>query len=120
MRLADSERNVMEVLWDNGPTKAKDVAAALSGKVSWGKTTTYTMITRCIDKGYIRREEPKFLCTPVLTKAQIAVEDTERILEHDYDGSAELLIEALMKMKKLDREQMERLMAKLQEMETQV
>ncbi len=116
MRLADSERNVMEVLWENGPTRAKDVASALATKAKWGKTTTYTMITRCIDKGYIRREEPKFLCTPLLTKDQVALADTQRLLDNDYNGSAELLVAALLDQKKLTPEQLDRLQEKLQEL----
>lgn len=111
MRLADSERNVMEVLWENGPTRAKDVAAVLSTKVKWGKTTTYTMITRCIDKGYIRRDEPKFMCIPLLPKAQVAQEDTDRLLINDYNSSAAALVAALLEQGRLTREDLERLLA---------
>lgn len=117
MYLPDSERNIMEVLWENGAMHAKDVAAALKQKVNWSKTTTYTMLTRCMDKGYLKRSEPKFLCTPVLTKAEVSRRETETLLRHDYDGSADLLVAALVDQKKLSLDQMKKLCDMLQEKE---
>lgn len=113
MRLADSERNVMEVLWENGATLAKDVAATLTERVGWGKTTTYTMITRCIDKGYIRRDDPKFRCVPLLSKEEITLVDTQRLLTNDYNGSAAALVEYLVAQGHLSLEELEEVCAKL-------
>lgn len=44
MKLFDSELKVMQVLWENGDTSAKDIAAVLGKQVGWSKTTTYTVI----------------------------------------------------------------------------
>ena len=46
MKLFDSELNVMKILWEQGDTSAKDIAAILKERVDWSKTTTYTIIKR--------------------------------------------------------------------------
>ena len=43
LKLFDSERKVMEVLWDHGDLSAKELADRLKELVGWSKTTTYTV-----------------------------------------------------------------------------
>ena len=64
LKLFDSERKVMEVLWDHGDLSAKELADRLKELVGWSKTTTYTVIKKCIDKkaasvpGVFHKENP--------------------------------------------------------------
>ena len=39
-KLFDSELKVMEVLWEQGPTLAKDIVDILVGRIGWNKNTT--------------------------------------------------------------------------------
>ncbi len=109
MRLAESERKVMEVLWEGKTSFARDVAAELHTRVGWGKTTTYTMLNRCMEKGYLKRVEPRFRCIPLLTKEEVARQETEYLVCHSFDGKPELLVEKLVREKKLDARQLEEL-----------
>ena len=63
MTLTKGERIIMDLLWSSGPMTAKEISAALWTSAKWAKTTTYTMVGRCVDKGLIRRDEPDYLCT---------------------------------------------------------
>ena len=107
----------MEVFWEYGPMTAKDAAEELRRRVDWRKTTTYTMLPRCGEKGYLRRTEPNFLCTPILTKEEVGKLETEELLRHNYDGSADRLVAALVDQKKLSLGQMKKLCELLQQME---
>ena len=51
IKLFDSELKVMDILWKEGDTSAKEIAEKLNEQVGWSKTTTYTVIKKCIDKG---------------------------------------------------------------------
>ena len=51
IKLFDSELKVMDILWKEGDTSAKDIAEILNRQVGWSKTTTYTVIKKCINKG---------------------------------------------------------------------
>ena len=109
----------MEVFWEYGPMTPKDAAEELRRRVDWRKTTTHTMLTRCVEKGYLRRTEPNFLCTPILTKEEVARRETAALLRHDYDGSADLLVAALVGQKKLNLDQIKKLYELLLEMDGQ-
>ena len=58
IKLFDSELKVMDILWKEGDTSAKDTAEILNRQVGWSKTTTYTVIKKCINKGATGRSEP--------------------------------------------------------------
>ena len=76
-KLFDSERKVMEVLWEaDAPLTAKEVAQKLGETVGWNKNTTYTVIKKCMEKGAIQRSEPGFLCTPLVTREEVAKSET--------------------------------------------
>lgn len=97
MRLAESERSVMNVIWEDGTVPAKHIAAVLGEQIGWSKTTTYTVIKRCMDKGYIRRDQPSFLCTAMLTREQVAVAETDALIKNGFRGSALDLVEDLLR-----------------------
>ena len=55
MKLFDSELKIMEILWREGDISAKRIAEIAKEQIGWSKTTTYTNIKRCIDKGAVER-----------------------------------------------------------------
>jgi len=107
--LYDSELKVMDVLWKNGDATAKDIAAILNSQLGWSKTTTYTMIKKCIDKGIIERRDPNFLCRALLTRHEAQEYETMELVEKMFDGSSDLLVASLINGKKLSREQLDKL-----------
>lgn len=101
----------MKVLWEYGTLSAKDISAILAERLGWKKTTSYTMLGRCVDKGYLLREEPSFMCTALLTKQAVAESETDDLLSNDFDDSAEALITSLLKRNKLTADELEALAA---------
>lgn len=95
-KLYDSELRIMEVLWKNGETTAKQIADILKEQIGWSRTTTYTVIKKCIDKGVVQRREPSFVCCPLVTKAQVREFETEELINRMYDGSKDHLVAALL------------------------
>ena len=71
IKLFDSELKIMEILWKGGETTARSIAETLKEQIGWSKTTTYTVIKKCIDKGVVNRKEPGFVCRPLITKEQV-------------------------------------------------
>lgn len=109
IKLFDSELKIMDVLWKNGDTTAKRIAEILNEQVGWNKTTTYTLIKRCIDKGAIERIEPNFLCHPLVTIEQARELETTELINKMYDGAADQLVASILGRKKLSMEEIERL-----------
>ena len=73
IKLCESELKVMELLWEEGELRAGEIVPILSARVGWNRNTTYTIIKKCVEKGAIRRIEPKFVCQPLVTKEQTQV-----------------------------------------------
>ncbi len=117
MYLTQAERYVMELLWQNGEMAAREIVRVLERTVNWRKTTGYTMISRCEEKGYLSRRDPGYLCSARVSKQQVTKADTDRLLEQGYDGSADLLVASLVNQKKLSLEQMEALCRSLRQLE---
>lgn len=109
IKLFDSELKIMDVLWKNGDITAKRIAEILKDQVGWNKTTTYTLIKRCIDKGAIERIEPKFVCHPLVTIEQARELETTELINKMYDGAADQLVASILGRKKLSPEEIKRL-----------
>ena len=97
MKLFDSELKVMEVLWEQGVKPARDIVDVLSERIGWNKNTTYTVIKKCIEKGAIEREEPNFLCKPLVTRDEVAQSETEQLIDKMFGGSSELFFSSFLK-----------------------
>ena len=117
MTLTKGERIIMDLLWSSGPMTAKDISAALKVSVNWAKTTTYTMIGRCVDKGLVLREEPDYICTPCITREEIARAETDKLIDVDYGGNVDLLMTALIGQGRLNAKQLKALYETLDQME---
>ena len=117
MILTKGERTIMDLLWAEGPLTAKDISAALWTSVKWAKTTTYTMLGRCVDKGFIRRDEPDYLCVPCITRDEVIRAETERLIDSEYGGNVDLLMTALIGQGKLNAKQLKSLYETLEQME---
>ena len=100
--LFESERKVMEILWDRGPLTAKEVARIAGERVGWNKNTTYTVIKKLVEKGVVRREEPGFLCTPLVTRAAAQRTAVRGLLQTAFGGSRKALFSALLEEEALD------------------
>lgn len=109
IKLFDSELKIMDVLWKNGNTTAKRIAEILKEQVGWNKTTTYTLIKRCIDKGAIERVEPNFVCRPLVTIEQARELETTELINKMYDGATDQLVASILGRKNLSPEEIEKL-----------
>lgn len=115
VKLFDSELKVMEVLWEQGAATAKDIVDVLSERIGWNKNTTYTVIKKCIEKGAIERREPNFLCTPLVTKDEVARSETEQLIDKMFGGSSELFFSSFLKNQGLSEADAARLARMIEE-----
>ena len=109
MKLFDSERKVMEVLWREGGISAWQVVKILKEETGWNKNTTYTVIKKCVDKGAVKREEPGFICRPLISRQEVQDYETEELIDKMFDGSKEKFFAAFLDGKKLSNQEVDSL-----------
>lgn len=108
-KLVDSELKVMDVLWKEGEATAKHVSDVMTERYGWNINTTYTLLKRCINKGAAERQDPGFLCRPLIRREEVQERETDELLDKIFDGSVDLLFASLLNRKKLTPEQRARL-----------
>ncbi len=109
MKLFDSERKVMEVIWREGEISAGQVVKILKEETGWNRNTTYTVIKKCVDKGAVKREEPGFICRPLISRQEVQDFETEELIDKMFDGSKEKFFAAFLDGKKLSKQEVDSL-----------
>ena len=121
LKLYDSELKIMEYLWQSSAASqqvsAKDIAAEMACTVGWSKTTTYTVLKKCVEKGAVGRQEPGFVCTPLVSREQVQEYETRELINKMYEGSADLLVASLIGQQKLSGDEITRLKALVSQLE---
>lgn len=87
MKLYDSELRVLEVLWKQGDMRAARVCDVLEEEVGWNPNTTYTVMKKCIQKGYVERKDPGFWCHPLISKETVGNWKMEELIDRLFEGS---------------------------------
>jgi len=87
IKLFDSELKIMEILWREGDLPAKQISVIAANEIGWNKNTTYTILTKLVEKKVIARQDPDFLCSAIVTRDNVQREETERLISKLWGGS---------------------------------
>ncbi len=99
-KLFDSEAKVMEIIWEKSPISAKDISLIATDTIGWNKNTTYTVIKKLEEKGFIRREDPGFICTPLVSQNEMQKVEVASLVKKVFGGSRKALFSALRERRK--------------------
>ena len=105
-RIFDGEYRLLEIIWENQPISAKEVSVIASERIGWKKNTTYTVLTRLEAKGYIRREDPNFVCSAIVSCEEIRRDETKSLIDRLFGGSRKALFSALIEDERLSEEEL--------------
>lgn len=108
-KLFDSEAKVMEIIWEKGTVSAKEISLIAAERIGWNKNTTYTIIKKLEAKGFIRRDEPGFMCTPLVSRLQVQKAEAASLIRKVFGGSRKALFSALMEDEPLSETEIEAL-----------
>lgn len=110
-KLYDSELRVMEPLWADGPLSAGELAKRLAASCGWNRNTTYTVIKKLVDKGAVRRSEPGFLCTPLISREDVQRLETDSLITRLFGGSKTQFLSAFLSEEQLTQSEAQQLRA---------
>jgi predicted transcriptional regulator len=109
IHLTDREVDVMQVLWDRGPSLVAEVRDSLTDKLAY--TTVLTILRTLESKGYVGHEEEGRGHRFFAKVKQQAAQDSalRRMTSKLFKGSAELLFTRLVSDKNLSPEELRRM-----------
>ena len=108
-KLFESEAKVMEIIWAKAPISAKDISLIAAETIGWNKNTTYTVIEKLEAKGFVRREDPGFICTPLISQNQMQKVEATSLVKKVFGGSRKALFSALLEDEPLSDEEIDEL-----------
>ena len=108
-KLFDSEAKIMEIIWERGPLSAKEISLIAADTIGWNKNTTYTVIKKLEAKGFLRRDDPGFICTPLVSQEEIQKAEATTLLNKVFGGSRKALFSALLEDEKISDKEIEEL-----------
>jgi BlaI family penicillinase repressor len=119
LTLTEAEWTVMECLWEKSPRTGRETVSWLDQKMGWTRSTVLTMLRRLEAKGAVAGDTEGELKTfrPLIAREEVAVRETENLLERAYKGSLSMLVSSLTKKQSLPQREIDELYAILKEME---
>lgn len=108
-KLFESEAKVMEIIWQQGAISAKDISVIAAKEIGWNKNTTYTIINKLEKKGFIRRDDPGFICTPLVSQEQMQKVEVDSLVNKIFRGSKKALFSALLEDEELSQTELDEL-----------
>lgn len=101
--LSDAEHQVLNVLWDDGPSSVRQIRQAIeaTGR-SWAPTTVNTLLTRLEKKGFVEVDKSEFahVFRPKITREVLVQQRLQQLADAFCDGSKTPLMLALAETQK--------------------
>ena len=109
IHLTDREADVMQVLWEHGPSVVNEVKEKLSDDLAY--TTVLTILRTLEQKGYVKHEEEGRVHRYFSTVKEDAARRSalQHLTGKLFKGSAELLFTHLVSDRKLSKDQVQRM-----------
>jgi len=112
--LGDLEREVMRLIWANGPMTAEAVREVLSRRLK--ESTVRTVLRRLEEKGYLAHtvDGRTFVFRATQARRLVAAKAIRRIVDWFCDGSMEEVLVGMVDAKMLDPGQLDKLAQKIE------
>jgi BlaI family penicillinase repressor len=117
-RISEAEHAVMEVLWEEQPLTAAEVAERAGPKRGWSVHTVKTLLSRLMAKGAIAHEAEgrRFLYRPVIERDSYVGRESEKLVDRLFGGRVTPLIAQLAERRALTADDIAELEALLKEL----
>ncbi len=83
--LSNTDYRFMMILWEKQPIASGTLAKLCQEQFGWKKSTTYTVIKRLIDKGFVKNE--KTIVTALISKEDCQREEAQSFINRAFSGS---------------------------------
>lgn len=117
-RISDAEHAVMEVLWDESPLSAQDVAERVAPDRGWSANTVKTLLGRLLAKNVVSHEEDgrRYLYRPAVERDVYVTGESRRLMDRLFGGKLTPLVAHLADQDELTAQDIAEIEALLKEL----
>jgi predicted transcriptional regulator len=103
-RISDAEMQLLQLLWDDSPLGASELAERVPTHRDWKLSTVKTLLSRLLAKGAIAAEAEgrSFRYRPVVERATIAGRQAGRLVDRLFGGRVSPLVAQLAEQREID------------------
>ncbi len=112
------ESRFAQLIWDNEPITAAQLAKLADAELKWKKTTAYTALKRLCDKGIFRNENGTV--TSLLSREEYRATQSRRFLDETCGGSIPAFLAAFTKKGSISPRDLEEIRKMLDDYEREV
>lgn len=98
------ESRFADLIWQNEPITAAELAKRAEGLLDWKKTTSYTVLKRLCDKGIFQNQGG--IVTSRLSRADYDAAQSEKFIQEQFEGSLPAFLAAFTTRKTLSAEEL--------------
>lgn len=107
LKLCDSDYRFMSIVWEYAPLKSGELVGLCRDILGWKKSTTYTVIKKLCEKGYIQNEDA--VVSVLVAKEKVQAEESAYFVERTFGGSLPGFLAAFLGGKTLSKQEAEKL-----------
>ncbi len=117
-RISDAEHTIMEVLWDESPLTAQDVAERVDPAKGWSANTVKTLLGRLLAKTVIGHEQDgrRYLYRPLVARDDYVAGESRRLIDRLFGGKLTPLVAQLAERDQLTAQDVAEIEAILKEL----
>ena len=117
----EAELEILQVLWELGPSSVREVQEVLNAKRPTGYTTVLKFLQIMYDKGYVRRDESErsHRYESAKPREQMQKELVNNFMDRVFGGSARDLVMSALGSSKTKSEDLDQIRAMLKERQAQ-
>ena len=101
------ELKLMELIWTHAPVTLPHLCRLAADAIGWKRTTTYTVVSRLCEHGYLCRTDS--VVTPILTREFAEEAAVSTLLVEYFGGKRENLIAVLDRIMPEDENSIDKL-----------
>ena len=102
-KLCDSDYRFMCIVWESAPVNSGELVKLCQEKLGWKKSTTYTVIKKLCEKGFIQNDDA--VVSVLIPKEKAQAKEAEYFVERTFENSLPSFFAAFLGGKKLSKKE---------------
>lgn len=115
-RLGEVESAFAALIWDNEPLPSSRLVELCGEKLSWKKSTTYTVLKKLCARGIFQNQDG--CVTALISRQDFHAAQSRKFVEDTFQGSLPAFIAAFTSQKRLSREEIREIRGMIDAYET--
>ncbi|MDF2513847.1 MAG: BlaI/MecI/CopY family transcriptional regulator [Herbinix sp.] len=107
VKMAQSETRFAELVWEHEPISSGELVKLCESKLSWKKSTTYTVLKNLCEKGILQNQNA--MVTSVIKKDEFYAKQSRHFVEDTFGGSLPKFLSAFIGSERLNTRQADEL-----------